>query len=71
MTVKLVLLVISACVGGTMMCIYSALLILLNRRHLPPPIRIRGVRLAILAWSIVFFGALALLTIWQQAQRFL
>ena len=66
----LVLLVISACVGGTMMCIYSGLLILLNRRHLPPPIRIRGVRLAILTWSILFFGALALLTIWQQAQRF-
>ncbi len=31
----LVLLVISACVGGTMMCLYSALLLVLNRRGLP------------------------------------
>jgi hypothetical protein len=69
-TQPLVLLVISACVGGTMMFLYSGLLILLNRRCLPAPIRIRGVRLAVLVWSILFFGALAGLTIWQQAQRF-
>jgi len=70
-TQPLVLLVISACVGGTMMFIYSGLLIWLNRTMLPPPIRIRGFRLAVLVWSIVFFGALAGLTIGQQVQRFL
>jgi hypothetical protein len=69
-TQPLVLLVISACVGGTMMFLYSGLLILLNRRHLPAPIRIRGFRLAVLVWSILFFGALAGLTMWQQLQRF-
>ena len=39
------LLVISAVVGGFMMFIYSGLLILVNRKSLPAPIRIRGVRL--------------------------
>jgi hypothetical protein len=66
----LVLLVISACVGGTMMFLYSGLLILLNRSCLPAPIRIGGFRLFALIWSILFFGALAGLTIWQQAQRY-
>jgi hypothetical protein len=64
------LLVISACLGGTMMFLYSGLLIALNRTHLPEPIRVRGARLGVLFWSICFFGVLAALTVWQQAQRF-
>ncbi|HYT67019.1 MAG TPA: Nramp family divalent metal transporter [Vicinamibacterales bacterium] len=67
----MVLLVISACVGGTMMFLYSGLLIALNRRHLPAPIKVRSFRLAVLIWAIVFFGVLAGLTVWQQAARFL
>jgi len=58
----IVLLVISAVVGGFMMFIYSALLILINRRILPEPIRIRGVRLGALVWSFVLFGVLSVLT---------
>jgi hypothetical protein len=65
----MVLLVLSACVGGTMMFLYSGLLIALNRRHLPAAIRVRGVRLAVLVWSILFFGVLAGLTVWQQLAR--
>jgi hypothetical protein len=65
----LVLLVISASVGGTMMCLYSALLLLLNRKQLPDAIKIRSFRLAALAWSTAFFGFLSVLTIWQQLQR--
>lgn len=65
----LALLVISACVGGTMMFMYSGLLIQLNRTYLPAPIRIRSFRLAALLWAILFFGVLAGLTIWQQAAR--
>ncbi|GAA1294367.1 hypothetical protein GCM10009609_74570 [Pseudonocardia aurantiaca] len=42
----LVLLVISACVGGGMMFIYSILLLVLNRRTLPPPLKIRSYRIA-------------------------
>ena len=58
----IVLLVISAVVGGFMMFIYSGLLILINRKILPAPIQIRGVRLAVLIWSILLFGILSVLT---------
>jgi hypothetical protein len=59
----IVLLVISAVVGGFMMFIYSGLLILINRRILPEPIRVRGVRLAALVWAFLLFGVLSILTI--------
>ncbi len=65
----LILLVISASVGGTMMVIYSALLILINRRLLPKPIRITGARTAALIWAILLFGVLAAITIWQQGGK--
>jgi hypothetical protein len=65
----LVLLVISASVGGTMMCLYSILLFVLNRRGLPEAIRVRSYRAAALVWSAGFFGVLAVLTIWQQVQK--
>jgi hypothetical protein len=65
----LVLLVISACVGGGMMFLYSLLLIVLNRRALPDAIRMRSYRLGALVWSTAFFGLLSLLTLWQQVQR--
>ncbi len=67
----MVLLVISASVGGTMMFLYSGLLIRLNRRYLPPPIRIRPLRFGALVWAMLFFGFLAAMTVWQQFQRFL
>jgi hypothetical protein len=62
----LALLVISATVGGTMMFMYSILLIMLNRTHLPDPIKICSYRLAALVWSVLFFGTLAVLSVWQQ-----
>ncbi len=62
----IVLLVISAVVGGFMMFLYSGLLILINRRTLPAPIRIGGVRLFALIWSIALFGTLAALTFRDQ-----
>jgi len=62
----LVLLVVSSCVGGVMMAVYSVLLILLNRRGLPLPIRITPWRTAALIWSTAMFGLLAALTIRQQ-----
>jgi hypothetical protein len=64
----LVLIVISACVGGLMMFMYSGLLILINRKILPSQLRIRGGRLAVLVWSIALFGTLSVLTIIQQYQ---
>jgi hypothetical protein len=61
-----VLLVISAVVGGFMMFLYSGLLILINRRTLPGPIPIRGVRLCVLVWSILLSGMLSVLTFRDQ-----
>jgi hypothetical protein len=62
----LVLLVISACVGGLMMFIYSGLLILLNRKVLPQQIRIRAGRTVVLGWSVALFGVLSVLTLIEQ-----
>ncbi|GAB2747996.1 Nramp family divalent metal transporter [Amycolatopsis magusensis] len=65
----LILLVISACVGGLMMFIYSGLLIVLNRKVLPEPIRIRAGRTAVLGWSVALFGVLSVLTIIEQVGK--
>jgi hypothetical protein len=65
----LVLLVISACVAGTMMFIYSILLLVMNRRSLPGPLQVRGLRIGVLVFSAGFFGVLSVLTIIQQGQR--
>jgi Amino acid permease len=65
----LVLLVISAVVGGFMMFLYSGLLILINRKTLPGPIRVRGWRLAGLIWSILLFGTLSALTFSAQISK--
>jgi hypothetical protein len=67
----IVLAVIAACVGGTMMFIYSGLLIVINRKLLPEAIRISGFRTGALVWSVLLFGVLAVLTIGQQAGRLL
>ena len=66
----LVLIVISACVGGVMMFVYSALLALINRRLLPEPIRVRGFRLVALGWSFALFGVLSVLTIADRLKEF-
>jgi hypothetical protein len=65
----IVLLVIAAVVGGFMMFIYSGLLILINRKILPAPIRIRGVRLGAMIWSILLFGGLSFLTFREQLAK--
>lgn len=64
----IVLLVISAVVGGFMMFLYSGLLILINRKILPEPIRVRGLRLGVLGWSILLFGTLSAITFVTQIQ---
>jgi hypothetical protein len=67
----IVLLVIAAVVGGFMMFIYSGLLILINRKSLPAPIRVRGLRLAMLAWAVLLFGTLSALTFRDQIAKLL
>lgn len=65
----LVLIVISAVVGGLMMFVYSGLLIWINRTILAGPLRIRGVRLVALVWAVALFGTLSVLVIIQQYQN--
>jgi hypothetical protein len=55
----LVLLVLSACLNGGVMFVYSILLIRLNRRALPPPLRISGFRLGALVFATLFYGFFA------------
>jgi hypothetical protein len=55
----LVLLVLSACLNGIVMFIYSILLIKLNRGGLPPAIRVRGLRLGMLGFAVLFYGFFA------------
>lgn len=71
MSQPLTLLVISASTGGTIMFLYSFMLIALNRKMLPPAIRIGPFRIATLVWSTVLFGSLAVLTIYTQVQTLL
>jgi hypothetical protein len=52
----LILLMTAACLNGLVMVVYSALLIQLNRRGLPSPLRVRGVRLAMLVFATAFYG---------------
>ena len=65
------LLVISACVGGLMMFLYSMLLLVLNRKVLPEQIRPRAYRVVALIWAVGLFGIFSVLTIWQQGDLLL
>ena len=69
MAQPLTLLVISASTGGVMMFLYSFMLIKLNKKMLPPAIRITSFRTATLVWSTLLFGSLAVYTVYDQFQR--
>ena len=62
----LVLLVISSSINGGVMFIYSILLIWLNRGKLPATIRLRSYRLAVMGWSVLFFGYFTVVTVIDQ-----
>ena len=55
----LVLLVLSACLNGIVMFIYSILLIRLNRSGLPRGVRVSGFRLGALGFAVLFYGFFA------------
>jgi hypothetical protein len=67
----LVLLVIAGCVAAFMMFVYSALLIVLNRRLLAPELRPAGYRVAALAWAVALFGLLSVITVADQMKKLL
>ncbi|HEX2739020.1 MAG TPA: Nramp family divalent metal transporter [Rubrobacter sp.] len=55
----LFLLVIASSGGGVVMFLYSGMLIWLNRRLLPEPIRIKGARLIVVALTFAMFAVLS------------
>jgi hypothetical protein len=65
----LVLTVLAASLSGVVMFIYSGLLIALNRRFLPQPIKIRGVRLGALVWCFGFFGVFSIIYAIEQFKQ--
>ncbi|MFG1906329.1 Nramp family divalent metal transporter [Kribbella sp. NPDC048928] len=69
LTQPLVLLVISACTAGTMMFVYSGLLWWMNSRALPQAIRITTWRSAVLWFSFLAFGFLAVFTLIDQVKK--
>jgi hypothetical protein len=67
----LLLLVIAACLNGMVMFVYSILLIQLNRRGLPPALRVGGFRLAMLVFATLFYGFFAGWLVLVQVQGYL
>ena len=57
----LVLVTISTVLGGFIMFVYSCLLVVTNRRYLPEELKLRGYRLAIIAFAIVLLGATSII----------
>jgi hypothetical protein len=62
----LTLVVLAAALSGMVMFIYSGLLVLINRRFMPEPLKVRGVRLAALVWAFALFGVLSAIVIVDQ-----
>ena len=67
----LLLLVTAACLNGMVMFVYSILLIQLNRRGLPPAIRVSGFRLAMLVFATLFYGFFAGWLVIEQVRGYL
>lgn len=58
------LMVIAGSLSGVVMFVYSALLIRLNRKALPGPIRMRGIRLWAMVWAVALFGGFSFYVVW-------
>ena len=65
---KLAFFKLTASLNGAVMFLYSGLLLYMNSRRLPRPLRISPLRTVVLAWSVLFFGFFAVWTAWQQLQ---
>lgn len=62
----LVLLIISAAGGGVVMFFYSGMLILLNTRSLPDPIKLKGWRLVGMWFTFIVFAILSMYLLYYQ-----
>jgi hypothetical protein len=59
--------VVAAALSGGVMFIDSILLIVINRRFLPQPLKIRGIRLLVLLWAAGLFGVMSVLVVINEA----
>ena len=63
----LTLVVLAAALSGGVMFIYSMLLIAINRRFMPEPLKIRGLRLLVLFWAVLLFGVMSVIVVADEA----
>jgi hypothetical protein len=61
------LVVVAAALSGGVMCIYSLLLLIINRRFLPQQLKVRGVRMLVLLWAVGLFGVMSVLVVINEA----
>ena len=61
----------TSALNGGVMFIYSVTLLWLNRYRLSGIVRMSGWRMAIMIWSIVFFGGFGVFAVWDTIRRFL
>jgi hypothetical protein len=61
------LVVVAAALSGGVMFIYSLLLVVINRRFLPPQLKVRGLRLLVLLWAAGLFGVMSVLVVINEA----
>jgi hypothetical protein len=54
-----------ASINGGIMSIYSITLLWLNCRYLPRPLRMSAPRVAIMMWSVGFFGYFGVRAAWN------
>jgi hypothetical protein len=63
----LTLVVLAAALSGGVMFIYSILLIAINRRFMPAPLKIRGLRIVVLGWAVLLFGVMSVVVVIDEA----
>jgi hypothetical protein len=59
--------VVAAALSGGVMFIYSMLRLAINRRFLPAPLKVRGLRLLVLLWATGLFGVMSVLVAINEA----
>jgi hypothetical protein len=59
--------VVAAALSGGVMFIYSMLRLVINRRFLPAPLTVRGLRLLVLLWATGLFGVMSVLVAINEA----
>jgi hypothetical protein len=63
----LTLVVLAAALSGGVMFVYSFLLLVINRRFLPQPLKVRGLRFLALLWAVGLFGVMSVLVVINEA----